>query len=611
MIAVIAGLAAVALIITGILFIPKLFNGGEEDNVVTGGGNGNTTTSGDGSGSSSGVISETIQLPQQPYPAVVMEIVTTLATQQYVTARLYLDALIEIELNEDTEAEYMTLLDETIEQFALAEQYSAQAVAAAELVQYCIDSGINLSNMSYIPTQGGIMADPLAYHPDAGKSETQLLAADPSRMTDKELKQWAKEIEDLAENLPTQGGIAKTLGEQLGVDARTAAQMLRDAYLIIGGEAEKDAAFYNRMMNYALATKTGCKVAVTIGAAVASGGATTLLQGAALVATSADVIAEVAVTGCTIVLGEDHGLTKLYSGVQDYTAPVSAVLGLVALDFSKVGKLSEMSISGVRALLASEAGAQILGGVSYFGGQLQDLFADDRFMGFSRDTAMDLATDPGSQMALGFVYGVKDLLTGADGKVDPNKLREFNEALKNANLPPIPESATKDPPAPKPALEKAKETAPKVPPKSVDDYINELLDWMVEYGIITAEQADKYRPGGGAVAIDIEGTYVGTYVYNLAGTGNVKIDATLIDETTNMYAVVVYLSAPRDGWTEETYSTTGIAFFDESTGLVTYSAPVNEILHLDLSFDGAALFGTIVGSNESLTVEITFSAIKQ
>ena len=359
-----------------------------------------------------------------------------------------------------------------------------------------------------------------------------------------------------------------------------------------------------------MAVKTGCKVAVTIGAAVASGGATTLLEGAALLATSADTIVEVAVTGCTIMLGEDHGLTKLYSGVQDYTAPVSAVLGVVALDFSKVGKLSEMSISGIRELLKGDSGTQILNGVSYFGGQLQDFFADDRFMGLSRDTAMDLAADSGSQMALGFVYGLKDLLTGADGKVDPNKLREFNEALKNANLPPIPETATKDPPAPKPTLEKAKDTAPKVPPKTVDDYINELLDWMVENGIITAEQAEKYRPGG-AGDIDISGTYVGTYVYNLAGTGNVKINVTLRDETTNMYAVELYMSAPRDGWTEETYNTTGIAVFDEGTGLISYNAPVNEMLQLDLLFDGAALTGTIGGSNEAVTVEISFSATRQ
>ena len=528
MTAALMGLAAAVLIIIGILVIPDMIGSGEG---VTGGyignqpGNVGMQSSGTQPGSNiAGFYSETISLPEQPYPVVVMEISTTLATQQYVTARLYLDALIEIDLNEETEAEFTALLDETIMQFALADEYAAQAVITAELVQYCINSGMTLSNMFYNPAQ-----------------DIRFLATDPSLMNDKELKQWAREIEEMANKLPTQAGIAKTLGEQLGVDARMAAQMLRDAFEVIRGESAKDAAFWNRMMNYALATKTGCKVAVTIGAAIASGGATTILQGAALLATSADVIAEVAVTGTTIFLGEDHALTKLYSGIQDYTAPVSAVLGVITLDFSKVDKLSSMSVSAVRELLKGKSGEQILNGVSYFGGQLQDLFADDRFMGLNRDSAMDLA-DPGSQMVLGFVYGLRDLVTGSDGKIDPDKLKELNEALKDANLPPIPETITQDPPAPEPPLEKAQETAPQVSPKDVDDYINELLDWMIENGIITAEEAMKYRPGGEAADITgditrnttgIEGMYSGTI-----GNGLIFIVVTKINDAGGNYEIM-------------------------------------------------------------------------
>ena len=40
-----------------------------------------------------------------------------------------------------------------------------------------------------------------------------------------------------------------------------------------------------------------------------------------------------------------------------------------------------------------------------------------------------------------------------------------------------------------------------------DDYINELLDWLVDVGILTAEEADMFRPGGGGGEVDVAGTY--------------------------------------------------------------------------------------------------------
>ena len=159
----------------------------------------------------------------------------------------------------------------------------------------------------------------------------------------------------------------------------------------------------------------------------------------------------------------------------------------------------------------------------------------------------------------------------------------------------------------------------------MDDYINELLDWMVGFGIITAEQADRYRPGISDTgdSIDIAGTYVGTYkVIPVSSeisdppTGRVNIDITLTDETTNTYSVVYWMSAVgdyADGFSDITLYSTDIAVFDDNTGLINYNAVItdNEILTIHIIINGTSLTGTVYGSSGDVTFHVSFSATKQ
>ena len=195
------------------------------------------------------------------------------------------------------------------------------------------------------------------------------------------------------------------------------------------------------------------------------------------------------------------------------------------------------------------------------------------------------------------------MLTGADGKVDPEKLKELNKQLGNANLPTIPETATQEkppaqeaeppvqeaeppaqeaeppaqeaepsaqeaePPAPKPPLEKAQETAPKVPVKSVDEYINELVEWMVENGIITEDEAAKY------LVPAIAGMYVGTATstLNMGGetsseTVSCAVGVSLTDEASRTYSISLAFQG------EVVSSANAAAKEDKNTGIVNFDA---------------------------------------
>ena len=509
LIAVLVGLAAAALIITGILVVPKLLGGGDAD------GNGQLNNSPMQSpdvtmdGSTTEVISETIRMPEQPLPFAMQQDVTVLAVQQYITAQLYLEALTEFDIDVGTIEEFAELYDGAIEQFELAEAYAAQAARVADMAQICIDSGVTMSNVSYSPMQGGVEAAFLVNHNG--------YTVEPVQRTPDELRQWAREIEEMANNAPAQygeRGVLNNLAMQLGVDSGTARDMLQQAKTIneaaaAEGEAERWAwwaNFHDTGMQTTQATKTTCKVALLVTSTVATGGTTGVLAGTALVVKGADAIVEVAAVGSTILLGENHEVTTTLKDVQAYTAPAAAVAGVLTLDFATA--------------------ADKIGTIDYIAHSLADLYHNDTIMCVNIETYKE-----GASEVRDITIGILDLTKWyIDGKPPARwDTSHINTALIYAKLPTIPETQ----PAPKPPRERAQETAPKVPPKTVDDYINELIDWMVDYGIITAEEAEKYRPGGGEV--DIVGTYSGT----VTGEGS-TVDVALtvaFDKTENTYFV--------------------------------------------------------------------------
>lgn len=408
------------------------------------------------------VYSQSVTVPDYPLPYVVAQDVTALAAQQYITARFYLDALLKMELNAGTEAEYSSLLDEAIAQFALADEYAEQALLAADLAQMYVESELSASGVAYAANEtGGIVL--LGYKTASGgisgTPQIQLLAEEDGDA----LKEWAEDITSKFDAL--QGSQrCKALGEQLGMDAREAYNQLLAAQAIIKQGADADAAFYDTAMKAAMVVKTTCKITVIAGTAIATGGASTLLEGAALVVSGSSAIIEVAATTSTIILGESSGLTLAYNKVQDAMAPVEAVLGLLTLDFSSAAKLSTKT---------DEAGAALVGAIDYVGNGLRDFFQDGKIMGLQKK---DLAQ--GSKM---LTAGTIDVAAFAsDTGTDTKKTGQISDAFESAGMEGVAgvidaAAAAGAATEPVPPLEAAKTFVPEVPIEEVKKAVQQVI----------------------------------------------------------------------------------------------------------------------------------------
>ncbi len=413
------------------------------------------------------VHAQSVTVPDYPLLYVVAQDVTALAAQQYITARFYLDALLEMELNAGTEAEYSSLLDEAIAQFSLADEYAEQALLAADLAQMYLESELSASGVAYAADEtGGIVL--LGYKAASGSvsgtPQIQLLAAEDGDA----LREWAEDI--TAKFDAVQGNQkCKALGEQLGVDAREAYNQLLAAQAIIKQGADADAAFYDTAMKAAMVVKTTCKITVIAGTAIATGGASTLLEGAALVVSGSSAIIEVAATTSTIILGESSGLTLAYNKVQDAMAPVEAVLGLLTLDFSSAAKLSTKT---------NEAGAALVGAIDYVGNGLRNFFQDGKIMGLQKK---DLAQ--GSKMLTAGTVDVAAL--ASDAGTDTEKTGKISDAFKSAGMEGVADvidaaaigmsAAAGAATEPVPPLEAAKTFVPQVPIEEVKKAVQQVI----------------------------------------------------------------------------------------------------------------------------------------
>jgi hypothetical protein len=91
----------------------------------------------------------------------------------------------------------------------------------------------------------------------------------------------------------------------------------------------------------------------------------TLGEAGVVVVGGADCIVDVATTGSTIILGENHQVTVGLNDVKDKLAPVTAVTGLLTFEPAKLGSVTE------------KTGEQL----SYIGDSLADLFYKGKILG--------------------------------------------------------------------------------------------------------------------------------------------------------------------------------------------------------------------------------------
>ena len=266
------------------------------------------------------------------------------AVHSYVYARLLMDKLVSIDINSIPHEDLYALVDETQKAWAATAKIAqvVPAVADKELTAVSMSdpftSSKNLFSMGMVQTVYGA----------------------------NEASEWANKITSQYDAIKG-GSKLKQLGEQLGVDAKTAFKQLAMAQNILQGDAaNEESDLYQKWMDYATTTKTVCKTSLFIGGTIATAGGVSALAGGATLGQSAgiivsgvDVIIDIGTTSSSIILGENNKVYVEFDKMKNSFAPVSFVFGIAGFDSATSGEK-----------------------LAFIGDNLMDWFYDNKIAGF-------------------------------------------------------------------------------------------------------------------------------------------------------------------------------------------------------------------------------------
>lgn len=144
----------------------------------------------------------------------------------------------------------------------------------------------------------------------------------------------AREITHIFDSAPRGNGTRPImyLAEQLGVDARTAFNVLKISQAQIEADAWDEAGdIFEILQNAAEAVQTGCKITAYVGGAILSGGATStigaVLSNASMIVSGADLVLEIGETTSKIAAGYNSDAVAFFDDIRGYTKPPAAILG--------------------------------------------------------------------------------------------------------------------------------------------------------------------------------------------------------------------------------------------------------------------------------------------
>lgn len=293
---------------------------------------------------------DTVRVPALPDEMRPLEKAISLAVSHYVYGRVKLEAFITADFTQMTLQEAERMVNDLEEIWSELDKTISGTQIIAELTLNALEeNGITQTSFRSGET-GGIM----------------LLAAGGTVQTPQE---WAEDLTRKYDAIKG-GQKLKQLAENMGEDVREVYKQFQLAQSIIHDSAMSEADKMDKYMKIAMATKTGCKVGLFVGAAILTGGGSLGAMGAtsvgvgeagALILGGVDAVVDVASTGSTIIMGEDHVTTAKINEVKDVLAPVSAVVGLVTLNPTSI----------------SEAG----GTISYIGESIVDLVYEGKVLG--------------------------------------------------------------------------------------------------------------------------------------------------------------------------------------------------------------------------------------
>ena len=364
--------------------------------------------------------------------------------QQYIYARLKLEQLLE---TKDAQ-QFSKTLNETLEAFIYVRQFSEKSMKMCDYA--ALADKDNKTTSSIIKTK---------YNPFA---MTAYAADNPQ-----DAKKWAEELTKSFDAAKGNQKI-KALSEQLGVDAKEAYKQLCAAQEIIKKGADADAAFFDTAMKAAMATKSTCKVALLVTSTIATGGASLSVSSVAAAAnTSAmlingiDAIVDVGQTASTIILGEDHKITKQLDATAEGIAPIVAVTGLLTCNFKAVGNIGKLTTVKEKA--------EAIGTINYFAQSAVGL-SQGQIMG------IDLSKDGKADVK------EIEIPKKTDDKAD---IPALNKTLEKENLPIIPAEDTNLKPFDEfvDEFKKDKPDSAKVL-KEIDAALAELKELLIELGLL-------------------------------------------------------------------------------------------------------------------------------
>ena len=288
------------------------------------------------------------------------------AVRRYVDARIKTDTFVEADFYSMSADETAQMISELVQLWESLLDQATSLQSATSVVQNTAQKGMAVTLLS-VPVNKRFLVRTLSSDSSAASAPANTL--DP--------KSWAENFTKQYDSIKGANTI-KQLAAQLGTDAKQAYAQLTLAQDIIRGGAAGDAAYYDKLIKIAQATKTACKVGLFVAATIASGGGTlgtlsassmTLGQAGAVIVGGTDCIVDVATTGSTIILGEGSQVTVAAEDLKDKIAPVSAVVGLVTFNSSTTGEQ-----------------------ISYIGETLSDWFSEGKILGIKVTGNSDGAT---------------------------------------------------------------------------------------------------------------------------------------------------------------------------------------------------------------------------
>ena len=278
-----------------------------------------------------GINRVTVILPEPTEEEEIVNITSAVTINSYLTARAYLDLILEYDTENMTEAEaeeFVKLIDDATVMFE-----------NTELLSYEMSDAVDAWEESGAEREEAVIKE-LAISPmDVLSFSQNVYAAKKSPA-----EEWAQEVVDTFDNAQPGKGL-RTLAEQMGTDAKYAYAQLKQAQAILEGAAYMDVADKAGQIVTGLKTLkaagTAASFVIAVTAAPASVG---LVETGGILCTGVSAVAQVGSLSSQFYYGtEDNYVSAKFDDLDDKASKLGTVFGFIGLsgavtDIGKAGK---------------------------------------------------------------------------------------------------------------------------------------------------------------------------------------------------------------------------------------------------------------------------------